>query len=358
MMLVKYFVRAFFVVLWSAIIYSFLLLPYLEPWFFHDTKYLCIYTWADRVDESKLQEFERKTGIKVYVNHYESNEELLTKLEKMPFVDCDIILPSGYIVESLAQSGLIKKIDRSRCNFISRLYPEFINTTFKMRDEYALPLYWDVLGIGFNNKKIDSSLTTLQTIFDNDSLVKYKIGMIDDARQSIVLTALYLGYSLDTLSKEQLKDMRVILNKQKEWVGAYSDSQQGYYLASQTFDMVVSEREHICRQMQNHDFISFALPEQGSLLTVDHVVISSFSTKDDLIYELINYLYSYDVCKYHCERFCLLPTRKDVRDSLDQKYVGVQGLIPGSDKFKKLKVFKNILTSKQINDFWIKLKAI
>lgn len=358
MEILKYVVRTLCILFWAAIIYGFLLLPHLEPWFFKDSKYLCIYTWADRIDESVLKEFERKTGIKVYVNHYESNEELLTKLEKMPFVDCDLILPSGYIVESMAESGLIKKIDRSRCNFISRLYPEFATTEFFVRDEYALPLYWDVLGIGFNNQKIDPSQATLKMIFDRDTFMDKKIGMIDDSRQSIVLTALYLGYSLDSLNKEQLRSMRALLNKQKQWVGAYSDFQQGYYLASQTFNMVVSEREHICRQMQNYDYISFVLPEQGSLLTMDHMVISSFTTKDEWIYELINYLYSHEVYKDHCEKFCLLPACKDVLESLDQKYIGIAGLYPGSEMFSTLKVFKNILTSKQINDFWIKLKAI
>lgn len=356
--MMKYIVRAAMVVFWVTVIYGFLLLPYLEPWFFKDNKYICIYTWADRIDESVLQDFEKKTGIKVYVNHYESNEELLTKLEKMPFVDCDIILPSGYIIDSMVNAKLVKKIDRSRCNFISRIYPEFAQTNLKLRDEYALPLYWDVLGIGYNNQKVQLQDVSLQMIFGRDRCFSKKIGMIDDSRQSIVLTGLYCGYSLDSFAQEQLDNMRQILNNQKQWVGAYSDSQQGYYLASQTFNMVVSEREHICRQMQKYDFLSFALPEEGSLLTVDHVVISASSDKDDWVYELINYLYSYEVYKYHCEEFCLLPACKDVRDALDPKYVGVEGLEPGTDTFKKLKVFKNVLTSKQINDFWIKLKAI
>ena len=86
-----------------------MLSPYVEKYFSKDKKYVCIYTWADRIDESVLQEFEEKTGIKVHVNYYESNEELLTKLEHMPYVDCDLILPSGYIISSMAKAGLLKK---------------------------------------------------------------------------------------------------------------------------------------------------------------------------------------------------------------------------------------------------------
>ncbi|MBI2352921.1 extracellular solute-binding protein [Candidatus Dependentiae bacterium] len=357
-MVAKYFIRFLFILFWGVIIYGFLLIPYLEPWFSSTNKYLCIYTWADRIDESILQKFEQKTGIKIYVNHYESNEELLTKLEHMPFVDCDLILPSGYIIDSMVQAGLIKKIDYKKCNFISRIYPYFLKTNI-YQHEYALALYWDVLGIGFNNKRLQANQATLKTIFCLDSFESnYKIGMIDDARQSIILSSFYLGYPFENLSKEQLVSIGNLLYQQREIVGAYSDTQQGYYLASETFDMVVSEREHICRQMQNHDFISFVIPEQGSLLSIDYLVVSASSKKDDLIYEFIDYLFSYEICKYHCETFCLMPTCKDVFDSLDQKYIGVKDLNFESLLFKKLQLSRTVLTSKEINDFWINLKAL
>ena len=356
--MIKYIIRSLFIIFWATIIYGFLLLPYLDSQIFKNDKYLCIYTWADRIDESILLEFQRTTGIKIYVNYYESNEELLTKLEKMPFVDCDIIIPSGYIIDSMVQSKLIKKIDKSKCDFINRIYPNFLKTKLQIRDEYSLPLYWDVIGIGFNKNKIDLQDVSMKMIFNRDSHLNKKIGMIDDSRQSIALAALYLGYNLDFLKKEELSEMKKLLNKQKEWVGAYSDSQQGYYLASDTFNMVLSDRKPICQQMQKYDFISFKLPEEGSLLTIERIVISASSKKDDLIYQLINYLYSYKIYKHNCEEFCLLPVCKDVYNSLDQKYIGVQGLVPGNDLFKSLRIFKNILTSKEINDFWINLKAL
>lgn len=352
-MIIKHVVRFLFLMFWLAITYALLLTPYLEKVFFKESKYLCLYTWADRIDDSILHDFEKKTGIKVYVNHYESNEELLTKLEKMPYVDCDVILPSGYIVSAMARSNLIKKIDVDKCNFISRIHSSFRNP----EHGYSIPLYWDILGIGYNNQKIDKDSVTLKMVFDRDSYRKKKIGMIDDARQTIVLTAIYMGYPLDSLSHEQLRQMRHLLRKQKEWVGAYSDSQQGYFLASETFNMVVSEREYICQQMLKHPFISFKIPEESSLLTVDCVVVSASSNKDQWVYEFINHLYSYDVLKRNCEKHCLLPVCTDVFNVLDKKYIGVDGLTLDSDLFRKLKTFKNILTHKEINDFWVKLKA-
>ena len=356
-MIAKHIIRFFFFVFWVTVIYILMLSPYVEKYFSKDKKYVCIYTWADRIDESVLQEFEEKTGIKVHVNYYESNEELLTKLEHMPYVDCDLILPSGYIISSMAKAGLLKKIDKNQCKFIDRLYERFVQENQDQRHLYGIPLYWDVLGIGYNNQKIDADRVSLDLVFNPQELNGRKIGMIDDARQSIVLTSLYLNYDLNSLSTDHLLNMKSLLNRQKQWVGVYSDSQQGYYLSSKTLPLVVSEREYICKQMLNHDYISFMIPKEGSLLTVEYAVISASTKKDDLVYQLLNYLFEYEVLKHNCENFCLLPTVKDVYKSLDQKYIGVEGLWPGSELFNQLKIFNNVLTHKQINDFWVSLKS-
>ena len=356
-MFIKHIVRTCFVIFWACIIYAFLLLPYLEPVFFKEQEYLCVYSWADRIDESVLIDFEKKTGIKVYLNHYESNEELLTKLENMPYVDCDLILPSGYIINSMVQAGLLKKIDYSQCSFMQEIYPDFLTSFESVRNEYGIPLYWDVLGIGYDNTKVNEDSISLDLIFNKDSVVGKKIGMIDDARQSIVLASLYLQQPLDSLTEDHLKSMHELLNSQKRWVGSYNDSQQGYFLSSKTFSVVASEREYVCKQMLKYDFISFALPQEGSLLTTEYAVMSASTKKEALVYKLINYLFSDEILKQNCELFCLLPTKKTVFEQLDQKYMGVQDLSPGSKKFKELKIFKNVLTHKQINDFWVRLKS-
>ena len=356
-MIFKLLGRFAFILFCLFAVYHFLMIPYFEKLIPSTQKVLYVYAWADRFDESTLQKFEEETGIKVFVNNYESNEELLTKLEKMSYVDCDLIFPGGYIIEDMVKSNLIKKIDKSKCNFIHRIYPEFLTQHDDCRDEYSVPIYWDMLGIGYNNQKIKPDDLSLKYVLDRDISIKGTVGMIDDARQSISLAAIYLGFSLESLNKDQLKQMRMLLNRQKKWVGSYSDSLLGYFLASGSFDIVVSEREYICQQMLKYDHISFAVPKEGSSIRVDRVVLSRTTEKDELIYKLINFLYSPEILKVNCEKYCLLPTCKDIFEKLDQKYKGVKGFNPDGKSFKRLKTLKNVLTHKQINDFWIKLKA-
>ena len=356
-MFFKYIIRLFLLMSCIGLIYGFLMLPYLFKNQEHDAKSIRIYSWANRIDESVLQDFEQKTGIKVYLNYYESAEELLTKLKVMPSLDCDMMLPSSYIIKPMIQAGLIKQLDKSRCPCIKKVYPQFLNMEVDPGNAYSIPMYWDVFGIGYNKNMVSSDKVDLNLLFDKNSVVGSYVGMTDEPREAIFLTAQYLGLDLDHLSSADLKKIRHLLRAQKSWVGAYSDSQQGYFLGTETFAVAASDREIVCKQMLKNDFVKFALLPAGSMLRIDNIVISAATKKDDLIYQFLEFLFSYDVLLGHCEKYCILPTTKEAFQNLDQKYIGVPNLYPGSTEFNKLILFNLVLSQKEINDFWIRFKA-
>lgn len=337
---------------------GFILLSYVSQYFV-EKKSLSIYMWSDKIDESILQKFEKDTGIKIYVNYYESNEELITKFEIAKDLNCDIILPSEYIIEPLVQQGFLKKIDRSRCNFIDRIYPEFMNMSFDPENQYSLPIYWDILGLGYTHSYFKHGLpsNSWELIFNKNIIPCKQISMVDDSREAIFLALKYLGWNSSQLSSDQLTIIEDLFIQQKSWVGAYTDFQQGYFLTSKTYPLVVGQRERIIRQMLTDTDLGFTIPEEGSLLIISNVVISASSKKDDLIYEFINYIYNHDIMMFNCKEFCLLPTTQDVLEKLPQKYIGVQDCLPGEKNFKSLKIFPNVLTQKQINDIWIAFKS-
>jgi spermidine/putrescine transport system substrate-binding protein len=340
-----------------GIIYGFLMLPYVFNKNSAHEKSLRMYSWANRIDESVLQDFEEQTGIKVYLNYYESAEELLTKLEVMPLIDCDLMLLSNYIIKPMIKTGLIKKLDKSRCQFIKKVYPQFLHLYVDPQDEYSIPIYWDVFGIGYNQDMVKTTEITSDLLFNRASMVGPEVGMTDEPREAIFLAAQYLGLDLNNLDHAALKKIRYLLRDQKPWVGAYTDTQQGYFLVSDTFAVVASDREIVCRQMANHDNIKFACLPNGSMLRLDSVVINAATKKDDLVYQFLDYLFSRDILLFHAEKFCILPASKDAFCMLDQRYIGVSNLYPGNNDFNKLIMFNLELTQKEINDFWIRFKA-
>ncbi len=354
----KYIIRAFLILAWMVLIYLFLMLPKFFEKKEDSQKTLRVFTWANRIDENMVRQFEQQTGVKVYLNYYESSEELLTKIEKTSALDCDIMIPSGYLIEKLIEKELVKKIDKNKCPFIKDIFPEFLHSYFDPNNDYSIPIFWDVFGIGYNAKIVGDKSVTTKMLFDPGSIIGDQVGMTDDSRESLFLGAQYLGIPLKgSFTQQELDQIDKLLQSQKQYVGAYSDTQQGYFLASDTFAVVVSDREIIARQMLQHDHIKFALLPEGSMLRLDNVVIHAETKKDEMAYKFIEFLYSYDVMMHHVKKYCILPTTKNVFDKLDTKYIGVPDLYPGNSTFKKLIMFKLDMTQKALNNFWIKFKA-
>ena len=351
-------IRLLFIIFWATVLIGFISLSYVSQ-HFAQTRSLSVYMWADKIDESILQQFEQETGIKVYVNYYESNEELVTKFEIAKDLNCDIILPSEYIIAPLAKAGFLKKIDRSRCDFIDRICPEFMGQYFDPSNEYSLPIYWDMLGLGYTKSYFEEGLpsNSWSLIFDKNLIPCKKLSMVDDSREAIFLANMYLGIDFKNITAQHLEQITNLFITQKSWVGAYTDFQQGYFLTSKTYPLVVCQREIVARTMVTNPDLAFTVPDEGSLLILSNVVICASSQKDDLIYQFLNYIYKHDVLMHNCKQFCILPAVQDVLEQLPQEYIGVQNLLPGQELFERLEIFPNILTQKQINDVWIAFKS-
>jgi spermidine/putrescine transport system substrate-binding protein len=349
-------VKVLMVLFWLAVICGFLFVPYLIPEI-REKRSICMYSWSDRIDESLLMKFEAETGIKVYMNYYDSNEELLVKLNIMPESGCDIMLPSDYIIEELVKLKLLKKIDHARCNFVDRLYPELMSKFYDPKNEYSLPLYWDVMSIGYSTGRFPAGPPTKSwgMVFDRDQVPCDKIGMINDSRESICLLHKYLN--LQDQTKETVVKMRNLLTAQKQWIGVYCDAQQGYFLSSGAYDIAVSQREYIARAMKDAGGVGCMIPEEGTLLTIDCVVLSAFTKKDDLIYQFLNFLYSHEVLSHNSREFCFLPAARDVYETLDEELVGIPGLDPCKLEEKNITVFRNWLPLKETSEFWIRIKS-
>ena len=74
---------------------------------------LLYYNWADYVNPGTYKAFTKATGISVKKDFYVSNEALLAKL-KGGARGYDLAVPTGYMVQILAQAKLLEPIDWSK----------------------------------------------------------------------------------------------------------------------------------------------------------------------------------------------------------------------------------------------------
>jgi spermidine/putrescine transport system substrate-binding protein len=352
----QYIIRSVVVVFWIALIFGILYWP--RALLFREKKTINVFAWGDILDPNVVAEFEKSSGIKVNLSFYASNEEMIVKLKATGGEGYDLIIPSDYSVEILRKDNLLKELDKDKLDFYSRLNPRLLNHEFDPDNLYSVPFEWElfVLGIDkdfFKGKKINPSWKML---FD-PQVINYKITMSNDPIQTLVLASYYLYGSLEQLSRPQLDSITQLLITQKQFVNAYADSRADYFLATKNSAVVVSSSSYIWRTMKKFPFVGYVIPREGTFVTIENFCIPETSKKEDLTYQLINFLYSPDSMKTHFDTYGIFPATLDVLDDLDIDD-RTRDLISMSSPELTTLHFARVLTSqKNIRDTWVQVKT-
>lgn len=318
-------------------------------------KSINVLVWGQVLDKEFLLDFEKETGIQVNMSYFENNEELFVKLQSSHHHDYDIVMPSDWAAQLLIENGLIKKLDRSKITAWDNLYPALCNHYFDPHNDYTIPFYWSLFGLGVNTTYWGGKVpeATWGLIFD-EKIMPPRIACVEDPRALILMAALYLFGNLDQLSSDDIEQIKRLLIKQKSHVELYTDSRPEYVLASGIVPIVVSLSGDLLKIMRRFETIDFLIPHEGGFAIIDSFAMTAATKKDELVYQFLNYLFRPDIVKKYVDKFDFFPAvRVDVE--YDDRFVRFTK--PTKELFSHINFFKNVVSKDVLNDVLITLKS-
>jgi len=346
----KLFSRTSILAFWMLVIVLFLFSPRFFKLFMKE-KSITIFTFPLLLDAEYIADFEVRTGVKMYVHYYETNDALLAKLRSTDEHGYDIIFPSDYVVAQLIKEDKLQKIDSSKLDYLDRLNPQLLNLYYDPQNLYSTPYLWEVYGLGFDTKYFDTRPEASWRLIFDEKIAPQYIGMLNNPREAVSLAALYLFGTNENLSKAQLEEVEKLLINQKKRISVYTDLRGDYLLFSRTCSVIACPAGDVW--MAEDPGIDFLLPKEGGFISVDNICIPKTSTNTELVYQFINYLYEPNVIKHHIDKYFFFPAASPVPFAGPGKKVMEQTL----GQFEKFRFFKNIASEKDLTDLWIALKA-
>jgi spermidine/putrescine transport system substrate-binding protein len=348
--------RSAIVAFWIALIFLFLYFPKIS--IFREKNSINVFAWGDILDPAIVAEFEKTTGIKVNLNFYASNEEMIVKIKATGGEGYDLIVPSDYSVEILRKDGLLKEIDKSKLSFYPHLNPLLLNHDFDPENRYSIPFEWEVFLLGIDKNYFQNHPLTpsWKMLFDEKTL-HYRITMSNDPIQTLCMASYYLYGPLKSLSSSQLKDVTSLLISQKKWVNAYADFRADYFLATQNSAVAISSSSYLWRTMRKFPFVGYVIPKEGTFLTIENLCIPHSSHKEHLTYQLINFLYSPASMKAHFDTYGIFPATLDVLDvlSLDPPTRDLISL--AAPELRSLHFIRLLASQEELRDAWVRIKT-
>lgn len=354
----SFWVRLSMIAFWVGAVILFLCLPFFTSLVTTD-KTINIMSWTELIDPHIIAQFEQETGIKVNVSYFESNEELYARIKATGGAGYDMLVPSDYAIPWLLEDGFLQPLDRSKLTILDRLDPKLLDHYFDPGNVYSLPYLWQLYGLAVDMNAFNNVLppATWGLLFNRELVPGYVV-MPDVAREVVSIAALYLFGRTSDLNESELDQIYQLLAEQKQWVAAYSEMRADFLLTSGVCSVIVSQSPLMWRITREQKHIQFIVPQEGTFVVMDNFVIPQASSKQDYVYQFINYLYQPHIIKYHFNTYRFIPATVDLLDLMHE--------IPGGQSVKDahknvthdITFFKKNIDETKIKNIWIALKGL
>ena len=323
---------------------------------------LHIYNWGEYTGEEVLGMFEEMTGAKVVMDNFDSNEQMYIKVANGE--SYDILVPSDYMIQRLIQEDMLQKLDKSKIQSgLDQLNPDVLGLPYDPNNDYSVPYFWGTVGIVYDKTKVN--LEDLKKdgfgIFLDE---KYKgdIYLYDSERDSFMMALKDLGYSMNTSNEQELQAAY-------DWLVQSVQTMEPEIVTDEIIDNMAQGRKALgliysgdaAYVMSENEDMGYYMPESGTNLWSDAMVIPKNAKNVDLAHEFINFMCTYEAAMDNSSYVGYTSPNLEVMDELSSEggdYDGINAYVPRTG-YEKDEVFEyNEVSRKIISDLWSRVKVV
>ncbi|MDQ5883761.1 MAG: spermidine/putrescine transport system substrate-binding protein [Pseudomonadota bacterium] len=248
-------------------------------------KSLRVAAWGGEIPSSLINQFEKKTGIKVYLTTIESNESLLIKLRTSKQSLYDVIAPSNYYITLLEQMQLIQKLDAKRIPELQHIEPRFLNPKETL---YTVPFLYGATGIFYNQQWIKTPPRHWQDFWSTN--YRDQLLLLDDPREIFSIALLAQNHSPNSENPLEIqKAFRKLLKLTPNIKLFASDAMPRMITDEDALIGCTWNGDAVRAQLENPQ-IQFVYPQEGYILWSEGFSITQNAKNIDAAYAFINFI--------------------------------------------------------------------
>lgn len=301
---------------------------------------ITVYNWGEYIDPDLLKQFEKETGIKVSYETFDSNEGMMGKIEQGGTA-YDISMPSEYMIEMMRDADLLLPLDYSKIPNIKNIDPYFLDLPFDPDNKFSLPYFWGTLGIAYNPELLDG-----QTFESWDKLwdpsLKQQIILVDSARETIGMGLNSLGYSLNSTNINELRKATDKLKILSPNVKAVIGDEVTQLMINGEAAISLTWSGQAADMMYENEDINYIVPEEGSNLWFDNMVIPRTSTNIEGAHAFINFMLDAEVAAQNADYVGYSTPNLAAMDILDPEVTEDERFYPDEETRGHLEVYRNL----------------
>ncbi len=255
---------------------------------------LNIFCWSEYIPQSVIDSFAKANNVKVNVQNYASNEEMLAKLQAGS-AKYDLIQPSEYIVEEMIKDGKLEPIDFANIPNFKNLDPKYTKMPHDPENKYSVTWMAGNVGICVNRAKVKDPIKTYADVFQDK--FKKRLVVLDDNREMVSWALASLGLGINDITKENLEKAKGVLAKWLPLVKLYDSDSPKTALLNGDVDMGIvwnGEGAKILQEVKKSKKrkleFEYILPTDGAHQFIDSLAVPKGAKNKAIAEKFINHV--------------------------------------------------------------------
>ena len=324
------------------------------------SKTLEIYTWSSYIDQKLLDDFKAQTGIsEVVVGILGSNEEMLAAINAGKGSTYSVLYPSDYAVTQLVENNRLKPLDQSRLIGLDNILPKFRNSVHDPGNRYSIPVSWGTTGLLYNSEKLNPPPRDWSYLWQYPKLLSRRFTLLDDTREVMGATLKSLGYSYNAKKASEIKQAYEKLMELKPHIASFTtDAWKDQLLAGDLY-LAMSYSADAVTLMQEDPRLKYVIPESGTSLWSDTIVVPQSCPNETGAYAWINFILQPSVAAEMTQRLFFATPNQAAYDQLPAPLRNNQSLFPPDALLTKSEGIAPLEPSiaESYDQYWTKLTS-
>jgi spermidine/putrescine transport system substrate-binding protein len=247
---------------------------------------LNVLCWTEYVPASVTEGFTKRSGVRVVMENYNSNEQMLAMLRAKPG-HYDLVQPSQAYVETLIHAGGLEPLDAARLPNLHHLDPQFRTLPHDPEGKYSVPWMAGTVGIVVNTEAVKEPIRTWADVFSG----KYrgKIVAVNDQREMVAWALASLGMPITQIDNDSLARTEPVLRQWLPQISVFdSDSPHIALLDGRAVIGIVWSGEAALLWQKDRKF-QYVLPKEGAHMFLDSLAIPAGAPHKSVAEDFISY---------------------------------------------------------------------
>jgi spermidine/putrescine transport system substrate-binding protein len=318
---------------------------------------LVLYNWAGYMPQAVLDAFTAEYGVMVDYQVYETQEQAVENMRTGKVYD--VVVMGNEFIPPLAADSLLAEIDRSGVSNFKNISPSFRNLVYDPGNRYTVPFLWGTTGLVVRSDLVEQPITRWADLWDERYAGRVAVWPIQ--RELIGIALKSLGYSVNSEEPAELESALARLLELKPRVILWDNATASIIPVLTSGQAVIADGWAYDAQVgrEENEAIVYVLPEEGTILWGDNLVIPTNSPHQSTAELFLNFILRPEISAQIVNELYYASANRAAEEFVDPEILKDPLIFPPAEALQKAEISLPLSPEGQklYDDIWARFIA-